>query len=67
MDDDLIRLTSELISGCQVPLSLGMLGAAAQPYRELADKLHLFGWNDAESIEEALRQYLAKVGETQVS
>jgi hypothetical protein len=55
MNPKLRRLVAELISGCQVPRSLGVLGQAEAPFDQLCDRLMLFGYPDADKIEEALK------------
>jgi len=54
MNPKLRRLVAELIGGCQVPRSLGVLGAAEAPFDGLCDALHLFGYPDADEIERKL-------------
>ena len=57
--DELIRTLAQLVSGLQVPLSIGVpLGAANQPYRDILSGLKLGGWQDVDQFETALRSKL---------
>lgn len=61
---DLIALLSEIVAGLNVPASIGgpkMLGAAYAPWAAVRDRLHLFGYSNAESVESALREALQEV------
>ncbi len=57
-----IRLVAEILSGTNVPRSLGVLGVAEKPRDELIDQLHLFGYFDADEAEKALIEYQEKHG-----
>ncbi len=46
----------KLIEGLGVPRSLGLLGAATEPYDKVRDGLRLHGWTSAEEAETALRE-----------
>lgn len=48
------QLVAQLISGTQVPRSLGVLGEAQEPWDRLAEMLDLFGYPDADKILEAI-------------
>lgn len=55
------RLVGRMMTGCQVPMSMGMLGAAREPLVELREQLGLgYGWNTAEDAEKAVAQWLAE-------
>ena len=59
--DAIVRDIAALLSGIQVPMSLlgpRALGAAWTPIERLRDGLGLFGYPDAQEIEEALRKAL---------
>jgi hypothetical protein len=59
--DDVIADIAALIAGLQVPVSLGgrqYLGQGYDPWHRLFEKLHSFGWVDAEQIEKELRAVL---------
>jgi hypothetical protein len=57
------RLVGQLLAGCQVPMSMGMLGAAREPLTELRDHLGLgFGWHTAEDAEKAVARWLTEPG-----
>lgn len=55
---DIVRLIAEILSGVQVPLSLGVLGVVAEPLGELRNRLRLHGWPDADEHEEKLREFI---------
>lgn len=55
---DIVRLIAEILSGIQVPLSLGVLGVAVEPLGKLRDRLCLRGWPDADEHEEKLQEYI---------
>ncbi len=55
-DKTMVRLLAETLSGIQVPMSMGVIGAAAQPYAELRDRLGLFGYPNADEIEKSLKR-----------
>lgn len=55
------RLVGQMMAGCQVPMSMGMLGAARVPLVELCEQLGLgHGWNTAEDAEKAVARWLAE-------
>lgn len=63
--DELIKQMAEILSGLQVPLSMGMpLGAAIEPYQAVLNDAG-FGWKSAEDFESYLRQRLVGVPEAQ--
>lgn len=53
-----IKALAGVLSGAQVPLSMGMLGAAAKPLTDLRDMLGLFGYPDAAEHEKRLKEIL---------
>jgi hypothetical protein len=56
--DELIADMAAVISGLQVPVSLGMnIGKARDPWGRIFDSTG-FGWKDAETIEAWLRETL---------
>lgn len=59
--DEIIRAVAEVVSGLQVPVSLGMqLGAAREPWGKLHEIANDgFGWHDADQAEIKLREALA--------
>lgn len=52
------ELIAELISGAQVPMSIGVLGAAKQPLIELRKELTLTGWHTTEEARQAVLNWL---------
>lgn len=56
-----IGLLAEVLSGTQVPRSLGTLGAATEPWDELRKELGWFGWSNSEEIEAKLRTVLREI------
>lgn len=58
----LIRDIAEIVAGLQMPYSIhkAVLGAAAEPWLNLWNKLPGFGWRDADKVERDLREALAK-------
>lgn len=57
MTPKLKRLIAEMLSGTNVPRSMGVLGVAAAPRDELVDTLGLFGYFSAEDAEKALNKH----------
>ena len=55
MTPRLRQLLAQLIRGCEVPRSLGILGTAEKPFDELYSYLGLFGYPDVDKIEAALQ------------
>lgn len=53
-----LRLVAELLAGVQVPGSMGALGEGMKPWMKLRNQLALFGWNDADEIEQAIHRLL---------
>jgi hypothetical protein len=47
------RLLAELLAGCEVPRSMGVLGMAAEAFDALYDELHLSGYPTADEIKRA--------------
>ena len=58
MDKKLINLFAELLNGLQVPLSIGVLGAAREPLTKIRDELRLFGWPTEIEHKKALDEYV---------
>jgi hypothetical protein len=57
--EEFAKLVGELLTGCQVPMSMGVLGAAREPLIELRRNLGIgFGWNSAEEAEQAVLRWL---------
>lgn len=58
--DQLVRDLAEIMAGLQVPYSIGkqVLGAAAEPWKRVWDRLGMFGWVNADEIAEKLREAL---------
>jgi len=54
--EQIIMHLGKLIEGLGVPRSLGLLGAATEPYDKVRDGLRLHGWTSAEEAETALRE-----------
>ena len=56
----LITLIAEVLSGTQVPISLGkhILGTATKPLYEIRDRLHLLGYLSTNEIEVELRKFI---------
>jgi hypothetical protein len=55
----LAELLGKLLSGLEVPLSLGLLGAARKPLVELRQRLNLgFGWHDEAEATDAVARWL---------
>lgn len=50
MNPELAKLLGELMAGLSVPGSIGVLGAADKPWRQLRERWHLFGYGDADEI-----------------
>ena len=50
MNPVLVKLLAELMAGLSVPGSMGLLGAADEPWRVLRDRWDLFGYPTAEEI-----------------
>ena len=61
---DHIPVLAKLVAELQVPLSLGVLGAADAPLRKLRDDLALHGWVKAVEVEKALRAAMRTDGHT---
>lgn len=59
MDEKLIELFSQLLAGCEVPRSLGVLGKAEKPFDDLYSELHLFGYPTPALIELRIRERLS--------
>ena len=57
---DTIRLLAEIIANTSAQRSMGLLGAAQEPWDALRshDYLNLFGYSTVEEVEEALRRRL---------
>ena len=55
-EKEIVRLLAEILSGIQVPLSIGVLGAAAAPFVALRDRLGLVGYPNADETEKALKR-----------
>lgn len=53
--DDFCKLFGKMFQGLSVPASMGMLGAAREPWAQLKSDLDLFGWPTAEEGERAAR------------
>ena len=53
---ELVAELAEIIAGLQVPYSINkrMLGAAADGWLKVWTRLHLFGWQDKDSITKLL-------------
>lgn len=50
------QLLAALVSGLSVPGSMGILGAAQEPWRQIREYLGLHGYQSAEEIHEILRE-----------
>lgn len=57
MPDRFAGLVAEVLAGCQVPMSLGALGAAKAPLVELRRELGLTGWHTTEDAREAILRW----------
>lgn len=58
-DKNLITLLAELFVGLQVPLSIGALGTAREPYIELRRRMGLFGYPHPETVEVEVHRLLS--------
>ena len=58
--EEFIKELAKLISGLQVPRSMGVgfMGTALEPYDKITGMFKLFGWNKLEEIEEQIREAL---------
>lgn len=61
LTDEFLDDLSTLISGLQVPISMGILGAAHDPAVKMLHLRSGFGWTNAEEIRPALEAHLAKI------
>lgn len=52
------KLVGQIVAGCQVPMSMGVLGAAREPLVELRRELALGGWHTEVDAEEAILKWL---------
>lgn len=59
--DEFLDDLSALIAGLQVPLSMGILGAAAEPTRRMLALGSSFGWITKEDLRPALENHLNKI------
>lgn len=63
-EEEFARLVGQLMAGCQVPMALGILGAAREPLIELRENLAFgFGWHTPKYAEDAVARYLAGLKE----
>lgn len=53
-EEEFRELVAKMMEGLSVPASLGVLGAAYEPWSELYNKLCLFGYPNAEEIKEKM-------------
>jgi hypothetical protein len=57
--DEFAELVGDLLAGCQVPMSMGALGAAREPLVKLRAELGIgFGWHDADEARLAVKKFL---------
>lgn len=60
-DETFAKLIGRVMAGLQVPLSMGMLGAARDPLHRLRGHLGLgFGWFTVEEAEQAVLRWLQR-------
>jgi hypothetical protein len=57
--EELLNRLADLLAGMQVPLSLGILGGAEEPFRDILRDENTFGWRDAEHFKNYLNKKLA--------
>jgi hypothetical protein len=57
--DERVQALAELLAGLQVPLSIGILGAAQEPYRRLLNDVPGFGWRTADDFRPYAEEILA--------
>lgn len=50
------RLVAQMLAGMQVPVSMGLAGAAREPWVEPISLYRVHGWNNAEEIEKAMER-----------
>ncbi len=55
---EIIRLMAEILGGLQVPGSMGVLGAAHDPWAKLMTRIDTFGWRTVDEIEKELIEAL---------
>jgi hypothetical protein len=57
--EEFARLVGRLMAGCQVPMSMGILGAAREPLNELRSNLGVgFGWASDDEAKAAVLRWL---------
>lgn len=60
--EEFARLLAQLLTGCQVPMSMGALGAARVPLIELRRQLGIgFGWHNGVDAERAVLRWLEEL------
>ena len=64
----IIRLMAEILAGLQVPASMGVLGAAHEPWGKLLTLIDTFGWKTVDEIQQELiraleEEYFDELGE----
>lgn len=58
-DEMFAKLVGRVMAGCQVPMSMGLLGAARDPLTRLRSHIGLgFGWFTPEQAEQAILAWL---------
>jgi len=63
MNEKLLRLLGELLSGIAVPGSMGMLGAGQSAWRDVLKEIASFGYLEPSEMTELLRKALSHVSE----
>ena len=56
VDDELLESIADLLGGLQVPLSLGALGTAREPYIYLRNRYNVNGWASKEEVLKKLKE-----------
>lgn len=56
MNQELAKLLGELMAGLSVPGSIGVLGTADKPWRQLRERWNLFGYGNADEFTQQILQ-----------